>query len=115
MGFNCCLELAHCGGRSGICRGGGRLAGVAAQVQELLEGKYGIEFSGKQPSRVLHLLMKVGQAREVLGCQESGPHEMHAGTLSQVSALRNSLTQLVHLMGMQISLHTSTRWSLTQM
>ena len=62
---------------------GGGLEGEAAQVQLSFVGKYGIEFSGKRASRASLLRMKVGQAREVLGCVELSPHETHFGVLTQ--------------------------------
>ena len=63
------------------------LEGEVAQVQLSFVGKYGIKFSGKRSSRASLLQMKVGQVREVLGCDGPSPHETHFSVLLQLLEL----------------------------
>ena len=90
-----CLGLACCGGGRGFFSGSG-LEGLEAQVQLLLDKKYGIAFSGNHVSSALHFCKKTGQVGEVLGCCEPGPQDTHDDCLLQVSILWNLLVQLAH-------------------
>jgi hypothetical protein len=113
--------------------GGGGIDGEMAQVQLSLVGKYGMVFSGKRLSGALLFWIKVGQVREVLGCDNPSPHDTHFGALLQSPELCDSLEQLehlqmpmqaswvclyswhfTHLIGMRKSLRTFTRWSSTR-
>ena len=71
--------------------------GAVAQVQEPLEDKYGIVFSGKQLLRALHLLMKVGQARRYSCAENWGHMKCMPVPCRRCLLCENSLMQLVHL------------------
>ena len=112
--------------------GSGGLDREAAQVQFSLVGKYSIVFSGKRLSRASLFQIKVGQEREVLGCDDLSLHKTHLSALLQLPEPCNSLEQLehllmpmqaswvclyswhfTHLIGMHKSLCMFTRWSST--